>query len=157
MNKIFYYLRGIDSSNEIIDDLKNNKVELLISDCTSKKTKLEEKDNNLMSNNTFNLNFPLPNTNSNIACLVKTYDDFDNFKINGIYEFVGILSQDPALAYTYDEHGDALYEHNINNEQEKLIEQFKIDLNNEGNSMETEESKNNGTDSKKVLSSFVSI
>ena len=97
-------------------------------DCISKKTKIEEIETNVVCTNPFNLNFPLPGS-SNVACLVKTYENFDDYKINGMYEFVGVLSQDPSLAYTYDEHGDSFHEQN--QIQEKLIEQFKLNLNNE--------------------------
>jgi hypothetical protein len=130
-----------------------------------KKQKHESTETNSTTINTFSLSFPLPCENNqtltnNVACLVKTYDNFDNYKINGIYEFIGILSQDPTLAYTFDEHGDAFHEHNFASiEQENLVEQFKDqNLNNEQNSMETDDSKsNNQTKPKKVLSSFVSF
>uniref|UniRef100_A0ABM0LV56 Mini-chromosome maintenance complex-binding protein n=1 Tax=Saccoglossus kowalevskii TaxID=10224 RepID=A0ABM0LV56_SACKO len=44
-----------------------------------------------------NLNFPLPNEEGP-ACLVKIYDGFDNFRVNDVVEFIGVLSIDPALA-----------------------------------------------------------
>ena len=50
------------------------------------------------------LNFPLGDNEQGHACLVKIYDRFDDFKLNDMVEFVGILSQDPSLAYDEDEH-----------------------------------------------------
>lgn len=50
------------------------------------------------------LNFPLGDVEHGHACLVKIYDRFDEFKLNDMVEFVGILSQDPSLAYEHDEH-----------------------------------------------------
>jgi hypothetical protein len=55
----------------------------------------------------YDWNYPLQPTESqikNIACLVKTYDNFNDFKLNSCVEFVGILSQDASLAYVHDEH-----------------------------------------------------
>jgi hypothetical protein len=49
------------------------------------------------------LNFPLGDEEQGHACLVKTYDRFDNLKLNDMIEFVGILSQDPSLAYDEDD------------------------------------------------------
>ncbi|XP_077992480.1 mini-chromosome maintenance complex-binding protein-like [Glandiceps talaboti] len=43
------------------------------------------------------LNFPLPGE-TGPACLVKVYENFDNFRVNDVIEFIGVLSVDPALA-----------------------------------------------------------
>ena len=44
--------------------------------------------------------------NIELPCLVKVYDNYEHLRLNEMYEFVGILSQDPSLAYMEDEHGD---------------------------------------------------
>ncbi|XP_070539996.1 mini-chromosome maintenance complex-binding protein-like [Ptychodera flava] len=44
-----------------------------------------------------NLNFPLPGEKGP-ACLVKVYENFDQFRVNDVIEFIGVLSVDPALA-----------------------------------------------------------
>ena len=44
-----------------------------------------------------------------LPCLVKIYEDFDSYRINDMVEFIGILSQDPSLAYMHDEHSDSVY------------------------------------------------
>jgi hypothetical protein len=31
-------------------------------------------------------------------CLLQIYDDIDQFKVNDVVEFVGVLSVDPSLA-----------------------------------------------------------
>lgn len=43
------------------------------------------------------LNFPLQ-SETGTACLVKIYDDIDQFKVNDMVEFIGVLSVDPSLA-----------------------------------------------------------
>ncbi|CAH1783251.1 unnamed protein product [Owenia fusiformis] len=48
------------------------------------------------------LNFPLPREQGP-PCLVKIYDDSDSIKLNDIFEFIGVLSIDPALANFYSE------------------------------------------------------
>ncbi|XP_048407430.1 mini-chromosome maintenance complex-binding protein isoform X1 [Stegostoma tigrinum] len=48
------------------------------------------------------LNFPLPGEKGP-ACLVKIYEDWDNFKVNDVLEVYGILSVDPALGVINDE------------------------------------------------------
>ncbi|KAA0717965.1 Mini-chromosome maintenance complex-binding protein [Triplophysa tibetana] len=48
------------------------------------------------------LNFPLPGEKGP-ACLVKVYEDWDNFKLNDMLEVFGILSVDPALSVIADE------------------------------------------------------
>ena len=121
---------------------------------TSKKTKTDECDDSKSSNSTleFNLNFPLSCSNeAGVPCLVKTYENFDNFKLNDTYEFIGILSQDPALAYQYDEHSDGLQavsQQLYQQQQDELMaESFKLNLQ-ENNSMETEQSGANNTASR---------
>jgi len=73
------------------------------------------------------------------------YENFDSFKINDIVEFVGILSQDPSLAYMHDEHTDAVYM--------SLREQQIKSTGNEENSMETDQSTESNKN-QQVLSSF---
>ena len=53
------------------------------------------------------MNFPLGNEQG-VACLVKAYENLDNYKINDMVEFIGVLSHDPALAYVQDEHVDEI-------------------------------------------------
>ena len=78
------------------------------------------------------LNFPLSTHETGLPCLIKVYENFDSFKINDIVEFIGILSQDPSLAYMHDEHTDAVYM-SLREQQMKLPAE-----NEEENSMETE-------------------
>jgi hypothetical protein len=85
----------------------------------------------------FNLNFPLP-TPSGVACLVKIYDNnndnsSEQLKLNEMYEFVGILSQDPSLAYVHDDNASCSMEqvHKLQKLQEEQIAEFsKITLQN---------------------------
>ncbi len=42
------------------------------------------------------LNFPLPGEKGP-ACIVKVYDNADDFKLNDVVEFIGVLSNDPAM------------------------------------------------------------
>ena len=81
-----------------------------------------------------------------LPCLIKVYENFDSFKINDIVEFIGILSQDPSLAYMHDEHTDAVYM-SLREQQMKLPAE-----NEEENSMETESAQTNTR--QQVLSSF---
>ncbi|KAI5625070.1 mini-chromosome maintenance complex-binding protein, partial [Silurus asotus] len=46
---------------------------------------------------TLDLNFPLPGEKGP-ACMVKVYNEWDNFKLNDMLEIFGILSVDPALS-----------------------------------------------------------
>ncbi|CAK8689041.1 unnamed protein product [Clavelina lepadiformis] len=46
-------------------------------------------------------NHPLPNEDGPV-CIIKVYDENKDFKVNEIYEFIGVLSVDPALSATYD-------------------------------------------------------
>jgi hypothetical protein len=46
-----------------------------------------------------NLNYPLQDQPNGISCLVKVYDNFEQFKINDLVEFVGVLTIDPSLAF----------------------------------------------------------
>ena len=89
------------------------------------------------------MNFPLPSTSNDngVACLVKIYDHFDNYKINDIFEFVGVLSQDPSLAYTYDDNVCSIsYEQHQKQQEEQIASFSKISLdNNDENSMDTEQ------------------
>lgn len=76
----------------------------------TKKTRVEDEktttctDENGKKWTNSDLNFPLSEHETGHACLVKIYDNFDEFKLNDMVEFVGILSQDPSLAYEHDEH-----------------------------------------------------
>jgi len=102
---------------------------------STKKTKVEEcGDKKINSNNVNNLNFPLHLNETGHACLVKAYDDLDNFKINDMVEFIGILSQEPSLAYEHDEHTDT--QHQNFQMSEKLMSKVTL----EENSMETDDS-----------------
>jgi len=51
----------------------------------------------------------LSTNETGLPCLVKIYEDFDSYRINDMVEFIGILSQDPSLAYMHDEHSDSVY------------------------------------------------
>lgn len=125
---------------------------------TVKKTKTEEEcaENKVNLKNVNKLNFPLSSSETGYACLVKTYDNFEDFRINDIVEFVGILSQEPSLAYEQDENAD-MHQQNFQM-SEKLMSQVTL----EESSMDTDESKSNDkNDSLKldqqngqVLSSF---
>ncbi|XP_039599629.1 mini-chromosome maintenance complex-binding protein isoform X2 [Polypterus senegalus] len=53
------------------------------------------------------LNFPLPGEKGP-ACLVKVYENWENFKVNDIVEVYGVLSVDPALSVLSDHRDDAL-------------------------------------------------
>ena len=81
------------------------------------------------------MNFPLPNEQG-VACLVKVYDNFDNYKINDMVEFIGILSHDPSLAYVQDEHIDP---QDIDYQSEKIAQTVNESrqINNLENSNET--------------------
>lgn len=77
----------------------------------TKKTKVEDEKTTVKTEQNgkkwtnWDMNFPLGGEHeSGHACLVKIYDNFDEFKLNDMVEFVGILSQDPSLAYEHDEH-----------------------------------------------------
>lgn len=91
------------------------------------------------------LNFPLSNSETGLPCLVKVYENFDSFKINDMVEFIGILSQDPSLAYMHDEHTDAVYM--------SLREQQTTKPPADENSMETDQT-NPDESKRQVLSSF---
>jgi hypothetical protein len=85
----------------------------------SKKTKLvDEVDVNatVAANDSVKLNFPLESMETGHGCLVKVYENFDSYKINECVEFIGVLVQDPAMAYSHDEH-------NYLRETDQLIEQ----------------------------------
>jgi len=92
-------------------------------------------------------------------CLVKVYDNFDNYKINDLVEFIGILSHDPSLAYEHDEHGDSLHHHNFEM-SERLMSTVSLEENLTEMSVESsnETSRDNDADKKRhnlqVLSSF---
>jgi hypothetical protein len=91
------------SKCKVINDIDSNA-------SNSKKNKTEEtndkQDNTNKNKSDYNLNFPLgKQSDGDIACLVKVYDDdADDFKINSMVEFIGILSKDVSLAYQVDEH-----------------------------------------------------
>ena len=89
-----------------------------------------------------NLYFPLQSSETKTACLVKIYENFESFKLNDIVEFVGIISQDPSLAYMHDEHLDEpallAYPHTENDE----------------NTMETDNQSGEKKSKNVVLSSF---
>uniref|UniRef100_A0A8C4SZA4 Mini-chromosome maintenance complex-binding protein n=1 Tax=Erpetoichthys calabaricus TaxID=27687 RepID=A0A8C4SZA4_ERPCA len=53
------------------------------------------------------LNFPLPGEKGP-ACLVKVYENWENFKVNDIMDVYGVLSVDPALSVLGDHRDDAL-------------------------------------------------
>ena len=92
------------------------------------------------------MNFPLSTSETGHACLVKTYENFEDFRINDIVEFVGILSQEPSLAYEHDEHVDT---HQQNFQMsEKLMSRVTL----EESKMETDDSKS--IEKAQVLSSF---
>lgn len=99
----------------------------------TKKTKVEETEEKSMNLDSIKLNhnFPLSSQETGIACLVKSYDNSEKYKINDMVEFIGILSQDPSLAYMYDEHKDYLEV-----EQDEKITEYKM---HEENKMETED------------------
>jgi hypothetical protein len=108
----------------------------------SKKTRVDDEITKKSSANSVNddLNFPLGHIETGHACLVKIYDNFDEYKINDMVEFIGILSQDPSLAYNYDEHSclletNGLPEHTGND----ATEAFKL---NENNVIEMDASNN---------------
>lgn len=107
---------------------------------TAKKTKTEENGENKMnSKSSKNLNFPLSANETGSACLVKTYENFESYKINDMVEFIGILSQEPSLAYEHDEHGDT---HHRNFQiSEKLMSKVSL----EENKMETDEANDDET------------
>ena len=46
-----------------------------------------------------NLNYPLQDEVNGISCLVKVYENFEQFKINDLVEFIGVLTIDPSLAF----------------------------------------------------------
>ncbi|CAF0825447.1 unnamed protein product [Brachionus calyciflorus] len=88
-----------------------------------KKTKTEEvTENNVNIHVNLQNNFPLAKNETGKACLVKTYDDADKYKINDLIEFVGVLIQDPSLAYQRDEHRTDTLEV----EHDKKTQEFKI-------------------------------
>jgi len=80
----------------------------------------------------------LPSNETGVACLVKIYDNYENIKLNEMYEFIGILSQDPSLAYVHDD--NVCSSEQVQQLHEQQIAEFsKITLqNSEENSMETE-------------------
>ena len=84
----------------------------------------------------------MPSSDHGVACLVKIYDNYENFKLNEIYEFIGILSQDPSLAYVHDDNICTIED--VQKLHEDQITEFsKITLqNNEENSIEMTENEN---------------
>ncbi|XP_074640725.1 mini-chromosome maintenance complex-binding protein-like isoform X2 [Tubulanus polymorphus] len=74
-----------------------------------------------------NLNFPLPDE-TGPACLVKVYEKYDEFKLNDMVEFVGVLSVDPAMASFPDEKGDDLQSSLVNPTTEEMegIEELNV-------------------------------
>jgi hypothetical protein len=83
----------------------------------------------------------LQSNETKTACLVKIYENFESFKINDIVEFVGIMSQDPSLAYMHDEHLD-----------EPALITYPHANENDENTMEID--NQNGEKKSKPLSSF---
>ena len=89
------------------------------------------------------------------ACLVKIYNDFDAFRINDLVEFIGILSQEPSLAYEHDENSDTHHQQNFQM-SEKLMSQVTLE---DSKPMETDDVASINAASKEpsasqVLSSF---
>lgn len=118
---------------------------------TTKKTKTEDYGETKLDIKLANdLNFPLASNETGHACLVKLYENFDQFKINDIVEFIGVLSQEPSLAYEVDENGDM--HHQNFQMSEKLMREVTL----EENSMETDDPKDTKSQQKntQVLSSF---
>lgn len=80
----------------------------------------------------------MPSNETGVACLVKIYDNHENIKLNEMYEFIGIISQDPSLAYVHDD--NVCTSEQVQKLHEQQIAEFsKITLqNSEEHSMETE-------------------
>jgi len=71
----------MDTHKEIIESRKKNRLES------------NREENSKTSSKTIDLNHPLKNENG-ISCYVQVYDNIDQYKINEIIEFIGILSTD---------------------------------------------------------------
>ncbi len=74
------------------------------------------------------MSFPLATNETGLPCLVKIYEDFDSYRINDMIEFVGILSQDPSLAYMHDEHSDSVYMSATNQQLTKNMDDASMDI-----------------------------
>nr|CAB3263700.1 mini-chromosome maintenance complex-binding protein [Phallusia mammillata] len=70
-------------------------------DCfANKRSRLSQNSSNV-TQQTLTKNHPLPDEDGPV-CIVKVYDEATDFKVNEIYEFVGVLSVDPELSSAYD-------------------------------------------------------
>lgn len=147
-----------------LSEVTNSKtVELETTEMTAnttgtKKTKTKEDgDGTKIANNVNSLNFPLGSHETGNACLVKIYDDFEEYRINDLVEFIGILSQEPSLAYEQDENSDSHHQQNFQM-SEKLMSQVTLEETN-SSTMETDSAATNKAETKDqtsspVLSSF---
>jgi hypothetical protein len=73
-------------------------------DTPNKRTRVQPPENQanrtLNSNSSIQLNTPL--NEHGITCSVRVYDNFEQFKLNDLVEFIGILSLDPQSAFSTD-------------------------------------------------------
>lgn len=140
-------------TNSKTAEVENINSETTVNTAGSKKPKTKEgSDGTKLAKNVNPLNFPLGSNETGNACLVKIYDDFEDYKINDLVEFIGILSQEPCLAYEQDENSDSHHQQNFKM-SEKLMSQ--VTLEETSNTMEIDnKAENKEQPAGQVLSSF---
>ena len=92
--------------------------------------------------------------NNDLACLVKIYDNFDDYKLNDVVEFVGILYKDESLAYMHDEHNDQFQQNQVQQQQQQQNEPEQKSTDGQVPSSDQTPMDIDGANNLRVLSSY---